>query len=32
MSNGKALEAETIGHKDNPYNYNEAMKDVEANL
>ena len=32
MSNGKALKAETIGHEDNPYNYNEAMKDVEANL
>ena len=32
MSNRKALEAETIGHKDNPYNYNEAMNDVEANL
>ena len=32
MSNGKTLKAETIRHEDNPYNYNEAMKDVEANL
>ncbi len=32
MSNGKALEAGTIGHEDDPYTYNKAMKDVEANL
>ena len=30
MSSGKALEA--IGHKNDPYNYNEAMGDVNANL
>ncbi len=32
MSSGKALEAETIGHKYDPYTYNKVMKDVEANL
>ena len=32
MSSGKALEAETIGHEDDPYTYNKAMKDVDANI
>ena len=32
MSSGKALEVETIGHEDNSYTYNKAMKDVESNL
>ena len=32
MSGGKALEAKAIGHKDDPYTYNEAMGDVDATL
>ena len=32
MCSGKALDAETIGHEDDPYTYNKAMKDVEVNL
>ena len=32
MSNGEALEVEAIGHDDNPYTYNEAMGDIDANL
>ena len=28
MSGGEALEAEAIGHDDDPYTYNEAMRDV----
>ena len=29
MSGGEALEAEAIGHEDDPYTYNEAMRDVD---
>ena len=32
MSGGEALEAEVIGHDDDPYTYNEAMGDVDATL
>ncbi|KAL5569925.1 hypothetical protein UlMin_026500 [Ulmus minor] len=32
MSGGEALEAEAIGHEDDPYTYNEAMGDVDATL
>ena len=32
MSNGKALEAKSIEHEDNPYTNNKVMKDVKANL
>ncbi|KAL5538373.1 hypothetical protein UlMin_043253 [Ulmus minor] len=32
MSGGEALEAEAIGHKDDPYTYNEAMGDFDATL
>lgn len=32
MSSGEALEAEIIGHKDDPYTYDEAMGDVDAIL
>ena len=32
MSSGEALEAEAIGHEDNPYTYNEAMRDVDATI
>ncbi|KAL5564391.1 hypothetical protein UlMin_027555 [Ulmus minor] len=32
MSSGEALEAELIGHENDPYTYNEAMGDVDANL
>ena len=28
MSSGKALEAKTIGHEDNPYTNNKVMEDV----
>ena len=30
MSGGEALEAEAIGHDDDPYTYNEDMGDVDA--
>ena len=32
MSNGEALEAEAIRLDDAPYTYNEAMRDVDANI
>ncbi|KAL5574122.1 hypothetical protein UlMin_023719 [Ulmus minor] len=32
MSGDEALEAEAIGHDDDPYTYNEAMGDVDATL
>ena len=32
MSGGEALEAEAIEHEDDPYTYNEAMRDVDASL
>ena len=32
MSSGEALEAEIIGHEDDPYTYDEAMGDVDAIL
>ena len=32
MSSGKPLDAETIGYEENPYTYNEANGDVDANL
>ena len=32
MSSGEILEVETIGHKDDPYTYNEANRDVDTNL
>ncbi|KAL5582278.1 hypothetical protein UlMin_014720 [Ulmus minor] len=32
MSGGETLEAEAIGHEDDPYTYNEAMGDVDATL
>ena len=32
MSSGKALEAETIGHENDPYTNNKVMEDVEANF
>ena len=32
ISGGEALEAEAIGHNDDPYTYNEAMGNVDATL
>ena len=32
MSSGEALVAEAIRHEDDPYTYNEAMRDVDANI
>ena len=32
MSSGEALEAEAIRHGDDPYTYNEAVGDVDANI
>ena len=32
MSNKKALEAKAIRHEDDPYTYNKAIDDVEANI
>ena len=32
MSSGEALEAETMGHEDDLYTYDEAMGDVDASL
>ncbi|KAL5567144.1 hypothetical protein UlMin_030308 [Ulmus minor] len=32
MSGGEALEADAIGHEDDPYTYNEAMGDIDATL
>jgi len=32
ISSGEALEVEAIGYEDDPYTYNETMRDVDANL
>ena len=32
MSSAESLEAEAIWHKNDHYTYNEAMRDVDANL